>query len=113
AIALDPKYPQARIWYAAFLWGRGRWEEALAQLRVMRELDPLSPTGLLSARVYVSSGRPDEAIRDLQETLEINPRSDLALQVLGHAYLQKGMNDEALEAFRRAAALNGVRDSAH
>jgi serine/threonine protein kinase/Tfp pilus assembly protein PilF len=113
AIALDPKYPQARISYAAFLWGRGRGEEALAQLRVMRELDPLSPTGLMSGRVYVSSRRPDEAIHDLQETLELNPRSDLALQLLGHAYLQKKMNDEAIDAFRRAAALSGVRDSAH
>jgi tetratricopeptide (TPR) repeat protein len=79
----------------------------------MRELDPLSPTGLMSGRVYLSSRRPDEAIRDLQETLELNPQSDLALQLLGHAYLQKGMNDQAIDAFRRAAALNGVRDSAH
>ena len=112
AIALDPKYPLVRIPYAAFLWGQSRAEEALAQLRVMRELDPLSPTGLMSGRVYVSSRRPDEAIRDLQETLELNPRSDLALQLLGHAYLQKGMNYEAIDAFRRAAALSGVRDSA-
>ena len=113
AILFDPKYPQIRLAYAAFLWGRSRGEEALAQLRVMRELDPLSPTGLISGRVYVSSRRPDEAIRDLQETLELNPRSDLALQLLGHAYLQKKMNDEAIDVFRRAAALNGVRDSAH
>jgi len=113
AIALDPKYPQIRLAYAAFLMGQGRGDEALAQLRVMRELDPLAPTGLLSARVYVNSRMPDSAIRDVQETLELNPRSDLALQVLGHAYLQKGMNDEAIDAFRRAAALSGVRDSAH
>ena len=113
AIALDPKYPPVRIPYAAFLWGQNRGDEALAQLRVMRELDPLSPTGLMSGRVYVSSRRPDEAIRDLQETLELNPQSDLALQLLGHAYLQKGMKDEAIDAFRRAAVLSGVRDSAH
>jgi tetratricopeptide (TPR) repeat protein len=113
AIALDPKLPQIRIHYAALLWGQSRGEEALAQLRVMRELDPLSPTGLMSGRVYVSSRRPDDAIRDLQETLELNPRSDLSLQLLGHAYLQKGMNDEAIDAFRRAAVLSGVRDSAH
>jgi tetratricopeptide (TPR) repeat protein len=67
----------------------------------------------MSGRVYVNSRRPDDAIRDLQETLELNPRSELAIQLLGHAYLQKGMNDEAIDAFRRAAALNGVRDSAH
>ena len=113
AMALDPSSTLNRIPYAAFLWGQSRGEEALAQLRIMRELDPLSPTGLLSGRVYVSSRRPDEAIRDLRETLELNPRSDLALQLLGHAYLQKGMNDEAIDAFRRAAALSGARDSAH
>ena len=113
AIALDPKYPPTRMYYAALLQGQDRGEDALAQLRVMRELDPLALTGLMSGRVYVNSRRPDEAIRDLQETLELNPRSDLALQLLGHAYLQKGMNAEAIDAFRRAAALSGVRDSAH
>jgi tetratricopeptide (TPR) repeat protein len=46
-------------------------------------------------------------------TLEPYPRSDLARQLLGHAYLQKGMHDAAIDAFRRTAALNGVRDSAH
>jgi serine/threonine-protein kinase len=113
AIALDPKYTQIRLAYAAFLQGQDRGEEALAQLRVMREVDPLAATGSMSGRVYVNSHRPDEAIRDLKETLELNPRSELAHQLLGHAYLQKRMNDEAIQEFRRAAALNGVRDSAH
>jgi len=113
ALMLDPKYPQVRIYYAAFLWGQSRGEEALAQLHAVREIDPLSPTGLLSSRVYLSTRRPDAAIRDLEETLELYPRSDLAFQLLGHAYLQKGMNDKAIEAFRQAAALSGVRDSAH
>ena len=113
ALALDPRYPQTRLAYAAFLQGQNRGEEALAQLRVMRELDPLAPSGLMSGRVYVNGHRPDEAIRDLQETLELNPRAELAHQLLAHAYLQKGMNDEAIDEFRRAAALSGVRDSAH
>jgi eukaryotic-like serine/threonine-protein kinase len=112
-VMLDPKYPQIRLYYAAFLWGQSRGEEALAQLHAVREIDPLSPTGFLSSRVYLSTGRPDAAIRDLEEGLELYPRSDLGLQLLGHAYLQKGMNDKAIEAFRRAAALSGVRDSAH
>jgi serine/threonine-protein kinase len=112
-VALDPKYPQIRMAYAALLMGQSRGEEALAQLRAVREIDPLSPTGALSGRVYVNTRRPDAAIRDLEEALEICPRSDLALQQLGHAYLQKGMNDRAIDAFRRAAALSGVRDSAH
>jgi tetratricopeptide (TPR) repeat protein len=113
AIALDPKSPQTRLGYAAFLQGQDRGEEALAQLRVMRDLDPLAPMALMSGRVYVNSHRPDEAIRDLPEMLEANPLFELGIQLLGHAYLQKGMNDAAIDAFRRAAALNGARDSAH
>jgi serine/threonine-protein kinase len=113
ALVLDPKNAQIRIFYSAFLWAQSRGEEALAQLRIVREFDPLSPAGGLSGRVQVSNRRPDAAIRDVEETLELYPRSELALQVLGHAYLQKGMNDKAIEAFRRAAALSGVRDSAH
>ncbi len=112
-VTLDPKQPQIRFAYAAFLWGQKRNDEALAQLRAQREFDPLSPTGLMSARAYLNSQQPDAAVRDLEETLEIYPRSDLALQLLGHAFLDKGMNDRAIEYFRRAAALNGVRDSAH
>jgi serine/threonine-protein kinase len=113
AVVLDPKNTQIRLFYSAFLWTQSRGEEALAQLRVVREFDPLSPAGALSGRVQVSSRRPDAAIRDVEETLELYPRSELALQVLGHAYLQKGMNDKAIKAFRQAAALSGVRDSAH
>jgi Tfp pilus assembly protein PilF len=113
ALVLDPKNAQVRIFYSAFLWAQSRGEEALAQLRVVREFDPLSPAGGLSARVQVSNRRPDAAIRDAEETLELYPRSELALQVLGHAYLQKGMNDKAIQAFRQTAALSGVRDSAH
>src|SRR4029079_2984858 len=92
-VTLDPKQPQIRFAYAAFLWGQKRNEEALAQLRAQREFDPLSPTSLIAAVVYLNTNRPDAAVRDLDETLEIYPRSDLALQLLGHAFLQKGLND--------------------
>jgi serine/threonine-protein kinase len=113
AIALDPKVPWVHTYYAALLNSHRRWDEALQQLRIARDLDPLARSSGMTGRVYVSSRRPDEAIRDLLEALEINPQSDLALQVLGHAYLQKRMYDESIVAFRRAAALSGARDSAH
>ena len=37
----------------------------------------------------------------------------LAYQQLGHAYLQRGMADDALAALRQAAARSGARDAAH
>jgi hypothetical protein len=78
----------------------------------MRELDPLSPTGLMSGRVYLSSRRPDEAIRDLQETLELNPRSDCRSNCSGMRTCRRNER-RGDRRVPRAAALSGVRDSAH
>ena len=47
-----------------------------------------------------------------EEVVELDPRRDLAHQLLGHAYLQKGMHPEAIASMQRAAALSGARDSA-
>jgi serine/threonine-protein kinase len=112
AIALDPGYPLARMFYASYLHSIGRPEEALAQLAVAQALDPLHPAAVLTGRIYVDTGRPDEAIRILQELIDLDPRRDLAHELLAHAYLQQGMNTEAIESMLRAAALSGARDSA-
>lgn len=112
AIALNPTYPEVRLFYSMYLHNTRRHEEALAQVRVARMLDPLAPAGALSGRVYVNTKRPDAAIRDLNEALELNPQLDLAHQLLGHAYLQKGEHSEAIASMQRAAELSGPRDSA-
>jgi serine/threonine protein kinase/Flp pilus assembly protein TadD len=112
AIALDPGYPLARMFHASYLHSVGRPEEALAQLAVAQALDPLHPAAVLTGRIYVDTGRPDEAIRILRELIDLDPRRDLAHELLAHAYLQKGMNTEAVDSMLRAAALSGARDSA-
>ena len=115
AIAQDPSYTFARMAYAVCaLGGRGRYEEAIAQLDTARRADPLRfGIGALLGRIYVTAGRPDEAIAALTQALDLNPEADLAWQQLGHAYLLKGMHADAIAAFRKAAALSGLRDSAH
>jgi TolB-like protein/tetratricopeptide (TPR) repeat protein len=112
AIALDPRYPLGRMYYASYLHSIGRPEEALAQLAVAQTLDPLNPTAVLSGRVYVDTHRPDEALRILRELVELDPRRDLGHELLAHAFLQKRMSGEAIASMQRAAALSGARDSA-
>jgi tetratricopeptide (TPR) repeat protein len=51
-------------------------------------------------------------MRTLLGALDLAPELDVLHQQLGHAYLQKGMNDEAVASLRRAAALCGQRDTA-
>ena len=113
AIAQDPSYPFARMTYAICITSTGRYDEAIAQLDTARQLDPLRfGIGALLGRVYVSARRPDEAITVLTQTLDINPQADLVWQQLGEAYLLKGRSADAVAAFRKAAMLSGVRDSA-
>jgi serine/threonine-protein kinase len=112
AIALNPAYAEARLYYGVYLHVTGRHDEALTQLRVASELDPLMATELMIGRVYVNIHQPDRAIEHLREMLDLNRNFDLAYQQLAHAYLQKGMFDQAIQSMRRAAESSGPRDSA-
>ena len=114
ATALRPSYTFARLPFAICLGSQGRFREAMAQLDTAHSYDPLAPAiSNVRGWLYVSMRQPDEAIRYLNEALELNPQMDLAYQQLGHAYLQKKMSEQAIAALRRAAAISGPRDSAH
>src|SRR5690606_2456005 len=112
AIALDPGYPMARMFHASYLHSMGRPGEALAEIAVAQALDPLHPAAVMGGRIYVDTRQPDEAIRVLREVIELDPRRDLAHELLAHACLQKGMHAEAVASMQRAAELSGARDSA-
>lgn len=113
ATALDPGYSFGRMAFSMCLMAQARFDEAAAQLDTAHAADPLAAAvSNLQGRVYVSARKPDLAIPKLREALELNSQLDLAYEQLGHAYLQKGMREEAIVALRRAAALSGPRDSA-
>ncbi len=114
AVALDPGYATARLYWGIHLLNRGRFDDAVAELTRARMLDPLSaPVRMQLGRAYVSARRPDEAVAMLRTSVELNPQFAAAHLQLGDAYLQQGKTAESLNAFRRAAALSGARDSAH
>ena len=114
AIALDPSYSTARLYRGINLLNRGRFDEAVAELKSALLLDPLSaPVRMQLGRAYVSAHRADEAITILLAAIELNPQFAAAHVQLGEAYLQRGRVAEGLAAFRRAVALSGARDSAN
>jgi TolB-like protein/Tfp pilus assembly protein PilF len=101
ALALSPNYSTAHHWYGQFLGYVGRLDEAMAELELARELDPLSSiinTNL--ADLYYLQRRYDEAIERYETILELEPGFGSAYWGLGKAYLQKGMFEEAVEALR-------------
>lgn len=103
AITLNPQYALAHHWYAMFLTDMGRFREARDQLRQAQELEPLS---LLIHRDFgwidFCDGRYDEAIGQLRETLNRDPRYSAAITLLARALAAKGQTREALEMLERA-----------
>src|SRR5687768_5764225 len=92
AIALNPSYVTARHWYAYCLMAQTRVPEALREIRLAQELDPLSliiNTDVAELLYYAR--QYDDAIRQAQKTLEMDSSFALAHRVLALAYEQKGM----------------------
>ena len=103
AIELDPRYSVARQWYAWLLVALGRVDEAMAQARLAVELDPSSVSIRRSlAWLHIMARQPEAAIAYLRRTVALDPMSEETHRVLGLAYREKGMYEEALGAFDEA-----------
>jgi len=108
AIQLNPGYAPARLWYSLNLSSMGRLEEALAEIRHARELDPLSliintDVGL----IHYFARRYDQAIEEYQKTLEIDRNFFVVRAALGLAYEQTGRYPEAIAELQQALTLSG------
>lgn len=111
SIELNPSYAPARQWYASYLTAMGRLDEAQAEHRRARELDPLSLMLNMNAADPFFHGRQfDRAIAHLVALLEQEPRFSPALFNLGRAYVQEGMYGEAIAAFEKALQFSGNRE---
>lgn len=106
AIALNPGYPTAYHWFAAYLSGMGRHVEAIAAIKKARELDPLSPR--INANVglvFYFARQYDVAVEELQKTLQADPSNAAAYFYLGMAYSQQGEHQEAIAALEKSRQL--------
>jgi len=86
----------------------GRFDEAIEQIHIARQLDPLAL--LTNAHVggaYYFAGRYDLAIEQLQATLELEPNYHVAHLGLAVAMEEKGMLDDALATVEKAKSLAG------
>jgi eukaryotic-like serine/threonine-protein kinase len=109
SMELNPDYATGRQWYAVhYLTAKGRWEEALQEMRRVLELEPTSlvMNTFMGATLYFA-GRYDEAIEQCRKTIEMDPTFAVAHWHLGLVYEQKGMFDEAVAEFNKAVTLSG------
>jgi tetratricopeptide (TPR) repeat protein len=72
AIELNSNFVNGRAAYANLLVQRGRFEEAACEVRLAKELDPLSaPLSAAEGRAFFFARRYDQAIAHHRKTIEI------------------------------------------
>ncbi len=107
AIELNSNYATARHWHAHYLTAMGRLEQAIAEMELALELDPLSLiiNAELGWMLYFAR-KNDQAIERYRRTLELAADFGTAHSLLGFAYLQKGMYGEAISEYEKAVAIS-------
>ena len=106
AIALDPNYANARHFYSHCLQFSGREAEALVEMKMAVELEPLST--LNNAELgwaYYLARKYDMSIEQSQKTLDLDPGFAYGHFVLGLAYNAKGMYPEARTSLEKGLVL--------
>ncbi len=103
ALELKPEYATAHYWYGLNLTPLGRTYEAIAHVRKAQQLDPSSPIiNAYVAGAFYFARQYDKAIEKCLRTLEMDPNFGLARLILGWAYRQKAMFEEAIAEFQKA-----------
>ena len=109
AMALNPNYATAHQWYSEYLTAMGRFDEALAEIRRAKEIDPLSPI-INAGEVWILyfARRYDEAIAQGVKVVALNPEFAEIHEYLKRCYDQKGMYREAVAARQMRRKLAGL-----
>ncbi|HVP49405.1 MAG TPA: winged helix-turn-helix domain-containing protein [Bryobacteraceae bacterium] len=109
ALELNPASPSVRLSYAVNgLMPHGRMEQAVTELQIALESDPLSmPTRIWLALMLLLWRHYDLAAEQALTLLERDPAFHWAHLVLGVAHREMRNFDESIAAHRRAADLSG------
>jgi len=108
AQALGPNESEVHLGYAHMLSNTGRHEEALAEAKRARELNPLYLlANALECQFLMNAGRLEEALARLQQAVALDARFWLTHLYYSGVYLQKGRFPEALASAEEAQRLSG------
>jgi len=108
AIQLNPGYETAHQWYSGALTTLRQFDEAIAEVKLAQELDPVSQVikGAAVRRLYLAR-RYDLAIEESQRAINITPDFFLTHRLLGLSYLKKGKYPEAVSELQKAVRYSG------
>ena len=103
ALKRNPNYATAHHWYSIYLLELGRLDEAIKELKIADELDPLSPMihTYAGSWLYFCARQYDVALAELDKALELDPNFVPAHTNRVWVYLAKSMFKEALAELER------------
>lgn len=110
ALELNPKYTQARAWYALFYlqFSEGRLAEGLAQAKLALVTDPLSSYAhAIYGLACANAGRYAEALESSRRSVELDCESYLANMVLQGVLHFSEQLEESVAAAEMALAMSG------
>ena len=91
AIELNPSDATAHQWYAEKLAASGRPDEALAEMKRAKELDPVSiAVGIVDGWIFYLGRDYEKAIAQYRKTLEMDPSFPMVHRYMGRALIQRG-----------------------
>jgi TolB-like protein/DNA-binding winged helix-turn-helix (wHTH) protein/Tfp pilus assembly protein PilF len=106
ALELNPNYSSAHHWFAFYLFSLDRRNEALAEMELARQLDPLS--AIISAdegQFLYETRRYEEARVRLRQAIELQPDFSQPHETLALVELETGHTSDALKEARSGLAL--------
>ncbi len=111
AIALNPSNALARVWYANLLSSRLRLDDAIREVTIARDLDPLSPVVNTNVGwVLYMARRNDEAIAQYVKTLPLHAGYVQVHTRLSDAYERANRHEDAIRELATVVRL--TNDSA-
>jgi TolB-like protein len=98
ALEYNPNCSDAHAHYAWYLTLIPKIDRAISEMKKAVEIDPLNPfwQGYL-AWLYAWHGESEEALKEAQKTFLLSNNYPMGCYVMGLAYSQMGMHNEAIE----------------
>jgi TolB-like protein/Tfp pilus assembly protein PilF len=102
ALELNPNSAPVRWAYSGYLEQIGRIPEAISEMQVALQLDPVSSRAFHnSAFVYYYARQYDQALLQIQHASALQHDPGLLIFVLAVIYVEKGMYEEAIQQFQK------------
>jgi TolB-like protein/DNA-binding winged helix-turn-helix (wHTH) protein/Tfp pilus assembly protein PilF len=112
AIDLSPSHAVNHQRYALALMWMGRFDDALTEITVAQELDPLAVIHKLNeGEIYYNGRQYDRATEQCRRAVEADPKFFGSWAFLGLSCVAKGGYDEGTRALQHAVGLGGAPET--